>query len=165
MVAISVLVGVAVAILYPLYRPSTEPLDAMTGPLAHRAALEERREVIYAAIRELGFDYRTDKLTTADYEDEIASLKSQAMEIVAAIEKSEAGPAQGPEAIEELIASERLLLERDFAEPSATGRHGDRPPPTEDGTGKARFCTQCGRRAGHDDRFCAGCGDRLRKSA
>jgi hypothetical protein len=23
---------------------------------------------------------------------------------------------------------------------------------------RARYCTQCGRRAGRDDRFCAGCG-------
>jgi hypothetical protein len=26
---------------------------------------------------------------------------------------------------------------------------------------EARHCTQCGRRAGRDDRFCAGCGARL----
>jgi hypothetical protein len=29
---------------------------------------------------------------------------------------------------------------------------------TED---QAHFCTRCGRRAGRDDRFCAGCGARL----
>ena len=26
---------------------------------------------------------------------------------------------------------------------------------------RTRHCTQCGRRAGQDDRFCAGCGARL----
>ena len=31
--------------------------------------------------------------------------------------------------------------------------------------GRARYCTRCGRRAGRDDRFCAGCGARLDEAA
>ena len=30
---------------------------------------------------------------------------------------------------------------------------------------QACYCTQCGRRAGRDDRFCAGCGARLDEAA
>ena len=73
---IAVVVGV---VGYPLLRPSAAGLTIPLGPIT---ALKDRKLQIYAGIRELGFDYRMDKLEESDYEVEVERLKSEAVSVV-----------------------------------------------------------------------------------
>lgn len=151
--AVVVLAGVAAIIGYPLLRPGREaPLDPV-GPAAELAAMQERKLQIYAAIRELGFDYNTDKLEKADYEEEVDQLKREAVEVVRQIEALRGQPPRADDALEAEIAAVRRAL------PAAA------PAPTAGPEGRAgAFCTQCGAAAAPHDRFCGACGTPLRLS-
>ena len=148
--AVVVLAGVAAIIGYPLLRPGREaPLDPI-GPAAQLAALQERKLQIYAAIRELGFDYNTDKLEKADYEEAVDQLKREAVEIVRQIDVLRSQPPRADEALEAEIAAARQPL------PAAA------PAFAADPGGRAgAFCTQCGAPAARGDRFCGACGTPL----
>ena len=142
---------VAAAIAYPLFRPGPQPPPDPVGPAATLAALEERKLQLYAGIRELGFDYRMDKLEEADYDEEVERLKGEAVAVVRQIDELRSDPPRGPEELEAEIAA----LRGGFAD------GGDASP--EAGESGA-FCTQCGTPAGSEDRFCASCGTKLRAS-
>ena len=151
--AVVVLAGVAAIIGYPLLRPGREaPLDPI-GPAAQLAALQERKLQIYAAIRELGFDYNTDKLEKADYEEAVDQLKREAVEIVRQIDVLRSQPPRADEALEAEIAAARQALPA-AAPASATAPEGR----------AGAFCTQCGAPAAPGDRFCGACGTPLRQT-
>ena len=57
-------------------------MSEVESSTATLAALEEHKLRLYAAIRELGFDYRTDKLEEADYEEEVERIKAEAVVVV-----------------------------------------------------------------------------------
>jgi hypothetical protein len=151
--AVVVVAGVAAIIGYPLLRPGREaPLDPI-GPAAQLAALQERKLQIYAAIRELGFDYNTDKLEKADYEEEVDRLKREAVEIVRQIDVLRSQPPRADGALEAEIAAARQALPA--AAPGSAAGPGGRA---------GAFCTQCGSPAAPSDRFCGACGTPLRQS-
>lgn len=148
-IAILVVSAVATAIGYPLWRPGPQPLPDPVGPAARIVALEEGKARIYAAIRELGFDYRTDKLLEDDYRAEVEHLKADAVGVVRELDELRQHPPRGPEALESEIAEVLGSLDRDELE-TDTGE-------------EEIFCTQCGQRVQADDRFCASCGTELRQ--
>ncbi len=153
--------SVLLAIGYPIWRPAPQVLGRTTGPASELASLEERKESTYAAIRELGFDFHTDKLTEADYQIEIGRLKAVAVGIVRQIDELSSEPPTGSDSIEREIAAVRHSLERlspTVVPAEAAAQTAGAAP------GSAQFCTQCGRPAGPEDRFCAGCGTQLRTS-
>lgn len=150
-VALLVLAGVLVAVGYPLLRPAPHPPADPIGPAARIRALEERKQAIYAAIRELGFDYRSDKLSEADYRSEVQRLKEEAISIVREQEESRSEPPRGPAALEEEIAATRRHLQKAQTRPAA--REGK------------LYCTQCGEGADENDRFCATCGTKLKRAS
>ena len=151
--AVVVVAGVAAIIGYPLLRPGREaPLDPV-GPAAQLAALQDRKLQIYAAIRELGFDYNTDKLEKADYEEEVDRLKREAVEIVRQIDVLRSRPPRADDALEAEIAVARQ------APPAAAPASAAAP-----GGSAGAFCTQCGAPAAPGDRFCGACGTPLRQT-
>ncbi len=152
LLAVMVVTIVAAVVGYPLWRPGPQAPPDPVGPAAIVAALEERKLVIYAGIRELGFDYRMDKLEKADYEQEVERLKAEAGGLVQQIGELRRHPPRGPDELEAEIAAFRAQLDD-----SSTGS-GDLDAKTTAGL----FCTQCGAPAGQQDRFCAACGDQLR---
>lgn len=135
--------GVLALIAWPLLRPDLQPLTSDRGPASQLAHLEERKHTIYGAIRDLGLDFRTDKLTEGDYRSEVDHLKAEAVGVLAEIERLRAAPPRGPDEIEDRIAAAR-----------AGGSAASDP-------GASAFCTSCGKSAAADDRFCGGCGAAL----
>ncbi len=153
LLSIFVVAGVVAVLGYPLLRPEVQPMGDPFGPAAQIRDLEERKLQIYAAIRELGFDYRSDKLLDADYEEEVELLKRQAIEVVRQLDELSQDTPRGPEELEAEIAAVRAGFE-------ASGK----PLPAGDGKNVAVFCTQCGVPAADEDHFCAACGTPLRRS-
>ena len=126
-VGVLMVAGVAAFLLYPYLSPALEPLHEPGGPSARIGLLEERKLALYGAIRDLGFDFRTDKVTEQDYPSEMESLKAEAVAVVSELESLRAQPPRGSDRLEEEIRAAREQA------------------PAE--TGEALFCTQCGRRA------------------
>jgi len=157
LLAVMVVTLVAVAVAYPLVKPGPEAPPDPVGPAAQLAALEERKLQLYGAIRELGFDYRTDKLEEADYEHEVERIKAEAIGVVRQIDEIKSQPPRGPEALEAEIAA--LRAGRSAAGDAPTTAEGS---PAAKPAGAKSFCTQCGTPADAGDRFCSGCGAALR---
>ena len=150
--AIALLLAVLAAIAYPFWRPPLFALGGPSGPAAELAALETRKSAIYGAIREVGFDLRTDKITDEDYHSEVERLKNEAVEVIGQIESMRTETPRGSARVESLVEKARQRLGGSDGTPA--GDSGE--------AGPASFCTQCGRRAGDADRFCAGCGSELK---
>ncbi len=165
-IPVAVAVLAALGLLYPLVRPPLLALDEGAGPWSKLAALEERKLVLYGAIREASFDFRTDKVGEEDYRLEVELLKSQAIEVVAQIEALRNQAPQATKSLEKSISSarHRVLQEEQNASEATTDRAtaagmaaaGDAPGAT------ARFCTSCGHVTDPGDRFCAACGAGLK---
>ena len=157
--------GVLVAIGYPIWKPAPQVLGTSSGPASELAALEERKESTYAAIRELGFDFHTDKLSETDYQLEIERLKAEAVSIVRQIEERATEPPSGSDAVEQEIAAVRESIERSTPTVAPAASSAPMAADATRAAGAALFCTQCGRPAAAEDRFCAGCGTQLRTSS
>ena len=157
--------GALLAIGYPIWKPAPGVAGATGGPASKVAELEERKEFTYAAIRELGFDFRTDKLSEDDYQIEMERLKSEAVAIVRQIDEISSVTPTGSEEIEKEIAAVREHI-APTVQPRRPATDGAAATPSASAqavSGEGPFCTQCGRQAGPQDRFCAGCGTQLRE--
>ena len=152
LLAVMVVAIAAAVIGYPLWRPGPQAPPDPIGPAATVAALQERKLLIYAGIRELGFDYRMDKLEEADYDEAVERLKAEAIGVVQEIDELRRHPPRGPDELEAEIAAFRERLDGSSAGPANGDPKG----------AAGQFCTQCGTPAGQDDRFCAACGNQLR---
>ena len=161
--AIVFLLLILAALLYPLWRPPLWSLGEALGPASEMAALQERKLSIYGAIREAGFDLRTDKMSEADYQTQVEKLKADAVEVIGQIEALGSRPPRGPDQLERVIARAREEIGAPEVPAVPAGDAAAGPTSTE--TGPGLFCTQCRRPAGAQDRFCAGCGAKLHLTA
>lgn len=146
-----------VPLVLPLLRPPLMALRSASGPAARLRALELRKSAIYGAIREVGFDLRTDKVEQDDYDRQVVVLKREAVEVVAEIEELKKTPPRASKQVERTIAALRK-----GAPASREASRDERPETADD---PKRFCTQCGEAAAPDDCFCAKCGTELAAGA
>ncbi len=155
---VALLLGASlVPLVVPLIRPPLMALRSASGPAARLRALELRKAAIYGAIREVGFDLRTDKVEQDDYDRQVVVLKQEAVEVVAEIEELKNNPPRASKQVERTIAALRK-----GAPVSREVSREERPEAAGD---PKRFCTQCGQAAAPDDRFCAKCGTALAAGA
>jgi len=143
--------GALIPLVVPLFRPPLIALRSASGSASRLRALELRKEAIYGAIREAGFDLRTGKVEQVDYDQQIVVLKNEAVGVVAEIEELKVNPPRGSRTVEQAVAE---LREGDVPEPEAP-QGGEFAP---------LFCTQCGQRSGKDDLFCPQCGTGLERN-
>ncbi len=180
LMAVMVVTVVAVAIAYPLWKPGPQAPADPVGPAATLADLEEHKLRLYASIRELGFDYRTDKLEEADYEEEVERIKAEAAAVVREISELRSQAPRGSDELEAEIGAFRRRLDLDARAPQASGASQTSEvagasqtsevagaSQTSEVAGASQvsgnvFCTQCGTPTTTGDRFCSSCGSQLR---
>jgi len=129
------IIGVFLAILtvifvgYPLFQKRQQKVSFA---LNHRAQeLEARKAEIYAAIRDIDFDYQMGKLSKEDYTALRQQYKTEAIGMMKQIDQTAAGPS----------------LHR----AKTTGAVNN----------SERFCHHCGQPVGPEDQFCNACGGKL----
>lgn len=134
-------VGVALALLavafvaYPMLGSTGEEWEDLDPP-EDLEELYRRKESTYSAIKELEFDFRTGKLSEADFHELDTGYRAQAVELIDAIKECEGGSiVGGPD-------SEAPVV--DAAGPDSLG------PSAE--------CEDCSAPLTVDHRFCALCG-------
>lgn len=116
--------------------------------LRQRADLLAERNRIYAAIRELEFDYATNKLADEDYAAQRRKLYAQGVEV---LQKLDALPALDESPAADPIEAWVAALRSGSAVTA----------PAQGEAAQAGFCPQCGTPYQAGDRFCAACGARL----
>lgn len=114
---------------YPLIRQARESED--TEWMEDAADLHHRKESAYAALRELEFDYRTRKLSEADYRELEAKYRAEGLEALQQIEALEA-----PDGLEppEVVRQIKTLGGR----PGSCAACGEQNPRA------AAYCRECG---------------------
>ncbi len=151
----AIFVGLALVILVlpvvfdPFRRPSPARRSAARTPAA------DSHERALLALRDLEFDYQTDKITEADYRAIRAELLAQAARAIEARKKEE-------EILEEIIRKRRQRKKEAAICPQceAALQESDRFCPS---CGHARInpCPACGHENRTEDRFCSHCGQQL----
>ncbi len=93
-IIVLVVLGLAMLVItQPLRRPRTPVgAGADAGPPATIAELEAAREAKYSEIREAELDHQMGKLSDEDFETVDGALRSEAIEILAALDAAGATP-------------------------------------------------------------------------
>lgn len=155
----------ALGLVYPLVRPPLLAIDDGAGPWSELAALEERKQALYGAIRETSFDFHTDKIGEEDYRREVETLKQEAVGVVLQIETLRSQAPRAAKSLENTIsaAKERVSQAEGEAlsEPLDDAAAADVKAADASATVE-RFCTSCGSGTATEDRFCAACGAGLK---
>lgn len=126
-ICLAILTGLFVA--YPLLQKRQPGISFDDN---HRAAeLEARKAEIYAAIKDIDFDFQMGKLSREDYDQLRGQYKTEAVTLLKRVDQTR-----------------RKRKERG-------GRESDSRPSS------ARFCHQCGQPLESGDRFCSACGARV----
>ena len=142
LVLAAILAAIAlVFVLVPLYRPARP--EAQERPESPADALRREKEIVYQAIREMEFDYRTGKVSDEDYAALLARYRAKAIEIIKQIDSLEAASAT--------VGAEvwHGRVEQEIRETLAADPRTAAPLPVCAGCGEQnlpihRFCTRCG---------------------
>lgn len=108
-----------------------------------RAELLQRRNEIYAAIRDLDFDYKTNKVSEESYTAERYALVAQGVEILQQLDTLPAPDESDP--LEAAIAAMR----------------SGQSPAAIDLDHAGGYCPNCGEPIYSGDRFCGSCGTKI----
>jgi hypothetical protein len=119
--------------------------------LRRKADLLARRNAVYAALRDLDFDYQTGKVGGEGYPARRRELVAQGVEALQELDRLPALD-ESPEA--DPVEAAVLALR--------TGRMVATEGVPEVGREQAGYCPQCGKPVFEGDRFCGACGATLR---
>lgn len=131
-VSLLLIIAAGAFVAWPFFAVQASWRNAETDTLS---PLERQKTEAYAALKETEFDWRTGKLSEADFATLNEKYRRQALGALAAIEDERA----------------RTKRQRQPA-----GAH--RPP-------RVAFCPACGQRVPDRANFCAGCGQSVRQPA
>lgn len=131
-------VGVMIYVGRPLFTQQGVVADTARRKGRH-AVLVEQRDALYAAIRELDFDYRMGKVDDADYRRMRGDYTQRAVTLLKELDRGN-GRGRVADEVEREVASFR--------------KKGPQPQ-------TAVFCPSCGAKVRSNDRFCAQCGSKV----
>lgn len=143
-------------VLHPLWsRIPPVPLEPANSPYRQTLAeLEQHRNSVYTAIKDLELDFETGKIDPEDYQQVRAHLTRQAADLLRRIDRLAQTLSAGlDETVDALLAayqpdSDPALMEGVRAEIAREAQ-------------QTRFCSACGYAVDPGDRFCVKCGARL----
>ncbi len=121
--------------------------DANLHLIERQAELSQRRIDVYAAMKELDFDYSVDKVVEADYARQRYALMAEAISIANELDQI-AVEIVSTDPLEALIRGGKMPIDTATAPVAASG---------------TRFCPHCGEPVQPTDRFCGSCGANLMK--
>lgn len=150
-VILGLLVVVGYWILHPLIRPRVSDALALEESEERAVALRQRKEDIYAAIKEMDFDFEMGKISEEDHEDLKSQYKARAIEILKELDTKEE-----VDEVDDSIEEEVRRLREKRKEEGKKEKRAD-----SEGTGKINFCPECGSKAAPDSKFCRDCGVQL----
>jgi hypothetical protein len=155
LLAVAAVIVVAAYIVQPFFGQRAESGGAgaaqrLAPLLREQSDLLEARNQVYQEIRDLDFDYKTNKVSDADYNVQRYQLVARGVEILQGLDALPTFE----EAVDHGRIEQAVLAVRRGAE-AAPPSQEDAPP---SGTG---FCPQCGTPFTEADRFCGTCGARL----
>ncbi len=129
------LLGLVLYVGYPLFTPHQQAQALSSEP--RNQQLQERKEHLYAAIKELEFDQDLGKLSAEDYQGLRSQLESEALAVIQQLDQMNGR--SDTDALQDQIEREVLALRAEQSDGSCPSCQATREP-------KALFCSQCGTR-------------------
>lgn len=129
------LLGLVLYVGYPLFT-THQQAQALSSDARSRQ-LQERKEQLYAAIKELEFDQDLGKLSAEDYQELRSQLETEALTVIQQLDQLDGRP--DADALQERIEREVLALRTEQPADSCPSCQAARHP--ED-----LFCSRCGTR-------------------
>ena len=122
---------VSLYVVFPIVQAKTRFGNWQESSNHHAGDLIDRKEAIYAAIKDIEFDFEMGKLSKEDYEELRQQYKDDAVGLLKKIEQKQMKVAKGGK--------------------NRSGKEG----------AKANFCWICGTALVATDKFCANCGNEV----
>lgn len=150
----SVMIGMALLVVVAalVLRPVLQPRKTAELPVTEIDALVARRDGVVAALRDLDFDYATEKITEEDFQTQRTVLMAEG---VAVLKQLDALGVTSPQATLKSDDLEKAI------EQAVAARRSSARAPAAVQTGAAKFCAQCGAVVRVGDKFCSNCGAAL----
>jgi len=151
-----IIFGLVIGACYWIVHPLLREQDFQTGltpqPEDVLEKLKNKKDAVYATIKELEFDLSMGKLSEEDFNILKRQYIQEAAGYMADMDKLESLQAPVSEPTEP-------ELQEDI-DPQITSRHPNRTTRRDH-----IYCTSCGEKAAAESRFCEACGSNLRKHA
>lgn len=127
-------VFIAIFVIFPIHNARSRSARFSKNNVNHRATeLQERKEAIYEAIKDIEFDYQMGKLSEADFKELRQEYKNQAIDLLKKIDQTQ----------------------------HKKGKHRRGKTKNKGVSAAAGHCTSCGAPVTKEDRFCGNCGMKL----
>jgi ribosomal protein L40E len=149
---------------YPLLRQDWEE-EEVTVP-EELQELYRRKESTYSALKELEFDYKTGKLSEADFTELDTKYRAEAIELLEAIDLAEKGEApkprkpRKPRAERAASAGNGAAAASSSSTPRQAGASAGRAA-AAGRVGRGLVCAECDAENPANARFCGSCGSEL----
>jgi len=160
-ISVIIILLVLIGLGYPLFRKKGEEETVETDEDRRVRELLSRKESFYSTIKELDFDFKTDKLSEEDYKELKERYQREAISLLREVDEVEKR-----DDLEDLVEKEVLSRRRSVSSLREKGESGDLENIIEEEILARResfsFCSHCGSRSGVKDRFCSNCGRKLK---
>ena len=143
-VILLILVIVGYWVFHPLFRPRRIEAYSTQMREDREKALQQKKEEVYAAIKEMDFDLEMGKISEDDYQELKSQYKAKALEILKEFDNVDGG--------EDIDAA----IERDVHRLRKKKRKGGKETVRQ-----INFCPHCGKKVAPKNNFCQGCGMKL----
>jgi hypothetical protein len=130
--------GLVILVAEPLVRPSAPWQSGNDEPEIERLALQ--KETLYTAIRDLDFDYQTDKVDQGDYAELRQHLEDEALQVLRRLDEVDPLASLDDELERQILAVRQSQREVDTGA-AASACPGCQSPLQ----GDENFCPACGR--------------------
>jgi len=131
--------AVAAFIALPIYTAQSRKGQLSANNINHRAIeLQERKQSIYEAIKDIEFDYEMGKLSEEDFHELRQQYKNEAVEVLKQLDQTQT----------KKVKSKKIYSRKK----SGAARDA------------ARFCWVCGIEIMPEDKFCGNCGNNLKEA-
>jgi len=145
-IIIAIIMAAGGWIFYPLLKSKSIEKQAFHRKEDRESVLQQRKEEVYAAIKEMDFDYKMGKMSEEDYQELRTQYKGKAAEILKQLDTT-----NQPDDIEGAIEQEVQQLRKQYASQKESVR-------SEKSAWQINFCPRCGTKIIPNSMFCQNCG-------
>lgn len=133
-------------IFFPLLKSTSIDKQAFYRKEDRKSGLQQQKEEVYAAIKEMDFDYEMGKMSEEDYQKLRTQYKGKAAEILKQLDMT-----NQPDDIEAAIEQEVQQLRKQYAAQKKRVK-------SEEPAWQINFCPRCGIKVLPNSAFCQNCG-------
>lgn len=169
-IACALLIGLFLAAVVQPILTHKHAWRRATGGRRQLLELTERKEQLYASIKEMEFDHSLGKISQDDYDTVRVALEAEAVDVLRRLDSLGAESEDSPQVdldarIESDLAALRIPAPRPTPRPTPGPAAATAVTPADTGDAAHKFCHGCGKPRTSEYRFCPHCGQSFEPTA